>query len=137
MSELVKRDDGIYVELPKDKIKFVSKEAEVMFDLSMENDYLKKEIQELKSERKALLQSISLLQTHKKTYKRRAKKKVHEAREQRDKYKQMYEMEKALFINADLKIERAIEYIENNFCGDLAITFGKDLLEILKGDNND
>lgn len=46
----IKDETGTYVELPKEKIKFVSKEAEVMFDLSMENDYLQKENQELKSQ---------------------------------------------------------------------------------------
>lgn len=44
----IKNETGTYIELPKEKIKFVSKEAEIMFDLSMENDYLKKENQELK-----------------------------------------------------------------------------------------
>lgn len=46
----IKNETGTYVELPKEKIKFVSKEAEVMFDLSMENDYLQKENQELKKQ---------------------------------------------------------------------------------------
>lgn len=44
----IKDENGFYVELPKDKIKFVSKEAEIMFDLSLENDYLQQENQELK-----------------------------------------------------------------------------------------
>lgn len=35
------------------------------------------------------------------------------------------------------RIDKAIEYIENNSCGDLAITFGKDLLEILKGSDKE
>ena len=72
--------------------------------------------------------------------------------QERDKYKQMYEMEKALFIEADLKIERAIEY--NNqiikdtevfyrptsdtiYSGDTLIDIAEQNLEILKGDTND
>jgi len=41
--------------------------------------------------------------------------------------------------NEELKerIDKAIEYIENNSCGDLAITFGKDLIEILKGSDKE
>lgn len=69
--------------------------------------------------------------------------------DERDKYKQMYEMEKALFIDADLKIERAIEYINqfkvtHDIDGDIAyvdefhiLASPKTLLEILKGDTND
>lgn len=73
--------------------------------------------------------------------------------DERDKYKQMYEMEKALFIDADLKIERAIDYIENHSLYETEYDYDyeensylsgiddetakKDLLEILKGDNND
>lgn len=39
--------------------------------------------------------------------------------------------------NSQLKqrIDKTIEYINNNSCGDLKVTFGKELLEILKGDN--
>lgn len=46
----IKNENGIYVELPKDKIEFVSKEAEIIYDLSLENDFLEKENQELKEE---------------------------------------------------------------------------------------
>ena len=46
--EIIKDKTGIYVELPRDKIKFVSKEAETMFDLSMENDYIQQENKKLK-----------------------------------------------------------------------------------------
>lgn len=65
--------------------------------------------------------------------------------QERDKYKQMYEMEKALFIDADLKIERAIDYI-NHFSKESEIKIyglpnckvfigdAEQLLEILKGD---
>ena len=52
----IKNETGTYIELPKEKIKFVSKEAEIIFDLSMENDYLKKENQELKGKIKKLSQ---------------------------------------------------------------------------------
>lgn len=50
-------------------------------------------------------------------------------------YKQSYRLRQE---NKQLqqRIDEAIEYIKNNSCGDLAITFGKDLLEILKGNNN-
>ena len=48
--EIIKDETGIYVELPRDKIIFASKEAEIMFDLSMENDYLQQENQEFKKE---------------------------------------------------------------------------------------
>lgn len=51
---IIKDENGFYVELPKDKIKFVSKEAEMMFDLSLENDYLQQENQELKDRIKDL-----------------------------------------------------------------------------------
>lgn len=44
----LKDETGVYVEVSRDKMKFVSKEAEIMFDLSMENDYLEKENKELK-----------------------------------------------------------------------------------------
>lgn len=65
--------------------------------------------------------------------------------DERDKYKQMYEMEKALFIDADLKIERAIEYIKDtNYKTDNYFDINNDLwtrevdlLEILKGDTNE
>ena len=36
--------------MPKDKIEFVSKEAEIIYDLSLENDFLEKENQELKKQ---------------------------------------------------------------------------------------
>ena len=43
MSKCIKNENGIYVELPRDKIKFESKEAELIFDLSLENDELQQE----------------------------------------------------------------------------------------------
>ena len=55
--------------------------------------------------------------------------------DERDKYKQMYEMEKALFIDADLKIERAIEYATNEMRIVNDNEYHK-LLEILKGDKD-
>lgn len=45
----IRNDDGIFVELPKDQIKFESKEAEIIFDLSLENDFLEQENKELKT----------------------------------------------------------------------------------------
>lgn len=47
MSKCIKNENGIYVELPRDKIKFESKEAELIFDLSLENDELYKQNQKL------------------------------------------------------------------------------------------
>lgn len=45
----IKNENGVYVELPKDKIEFVSKEAEIIYDLSLENDFLQQENQKLKA----------------------------------------------------------------------------------------
>ena len=45
----IRNDDGIFVELPKDQIKFESKEAEIIFDLSLENDFLEQENKKLKT----------------------------------------------------------------------------------------
>ena len=44
----IKNENGVYVELPKDKIEFVSKEAEIIYDLSLENDFLEKKNQKYK-----------------------------------------------------------------------------------------
>lgn len=46
----IRNDDGVFIELPKDKIKFESKEAEIIFDLSLENDFLEQENKELKKQ---------------------------------------------------------------------------------------
>ena len=43
MSELVKREDGIYVEIPREKMHFVNKEAEMLFDATMEIEQLQQE----------------------------------------------------------------------------------------------
>lgn len=42
---IIKDKTGVYVELPKDSIKFESKEAEIMYDLTLENDRLQQELQ--------------------------------------------------------------------------------------------
>ena len=42
----IRNDDGIFVELSKDQLKFESKEAEIIFDLSLENDFLQQENQD-------------------------------------------------------------------------------------------
>ena len=55
----IKDENSFYVELPKDKIKFVSKEAEMMFDLSLENDYLEQENQELKKDIKNIIRILN------------------------------------------------------------------------------
>ena len=47
--ETIRNDDGIFVELSKNQIKFESKEAEIIFDLSLENDFLEQENKELKT----------------------------------------------------------------------------------------
>lgn len=54
----IKNENGVYVEIPKDKIEFVSKEAEIIYDLSLENDFLQQKNQELK---KLLDYSLKLL----------------------------------------------------------------------------
>lgn len=46
----IKNENGVYVEIPKDKIEFVSKEAEIIYDLSLENDFLQQENQEVKKQ---------------------------------------------------------------------------------------
>ena len=53
----IKNENGVYVELPKDKIEFVSKEAEIIYDLSLENDFLQQENQKLKEQLKELEES--------------------------------------------------------------------------------
>lgn len=45
----IRNDDGIFVELSKNQIKFESKEAEIIFDLSLENDFLEQENKKLKT----------------------------------------------------------------------------------------
>lgn len=52
--KIIRDETGVYVEIPRDKIKFVSKEAKIMFDLSMENDYLENENEEYKLNHKQL-----------------------------------------------------------------------------------
>ena len=42
---IIKNETGVYAELPKDSIKFESKEAEIMYDLTLENDRLQQELQ--------------------------------------------------------------------------------------------
>lgn len=48
--KLIENENDIYLELPKEKIKFASKEAETIYDLSLENDFLTRENQELKKQ---------------------------------------------------------------------------------------
>lgn len=105
----IKDENSFYVELPKDKIKFVSKEAEMMFDLSLENDYLQQENQELKEDIKGFEQERQTL------------------------YNTIHDLQKA---NKQLKerIEKSIEYIENDLQSFLYSIEYKKLLELLKGD---
>lgn len=60
-----------YVELPKEKIKFVSKEAEIIYDLSLENDYLTQENQCLKEKLKATNKGLRKVLTKRLKLKRR------------------------------------------------------------------
>lgn len=53
---LVQDETGTYIEIPKNKIKFNSKEAEIIFDLTLENDELRLKNQELKEKIKKLSQ---------------------------------------------------------------------------------
>lgn len=39
--KIIKDETGIYIELPKDSIKFDSKEKEIIYDLTLENERLK------------------------------------------------------------------------------------------------
>lgn len=63
---VIKGKTGTYIEIPRESIHFVSKEAEIMFDLTMENDHLSQENKELKD-------VIESLKTRIKTIKRRRK----------------------------------------------------------------
>ena len=53
---LIQDETGTYIEIPKNKIKFNSKEAEIIFDLTLENDELRLKNQELKEKVKKLSQ---------------------------------------------------------------------------------
>lgn len=49
---LVQDETGTYIEIPKNRITFKSKEAEIIFDLTLENDELRLKNQELKKQLK-------------------------------------------------------------------------------------
>lgn len=55
---IIKDETGVYAELPKDSIKFESKEAEIMYDLTLENDRLQQELEEIKKEHSIMKQFI-------------------------------------------------------------------------------
>ena len=57
----IRNDDGIFVELSKDQLKFESKEAEIIFDLSLENDFLQQENQELKKQLEKKYEKVGTL----------------------------------------------------------------------------
>ena len=57
----IRNDDGIFVELSKNQIKFESKEAEIIFDLSLENDFLEQENQELKKQLEKKYEKVGTL----------------------------------------------------------------------------
>ncbi len=44
----IRDETGIYIEIPRDRITFKSKEAKIIFDLTLENDELRLKNQELK-----------------------------------------------------------------------------------------
>lgn len=46
----IKGETGTYVEIPRNRITFKSKEAEIIFDLTLENDELRLKNQELKKQ---------------------------------------------------------------------------------------
>lgn len=50
MNKKIEDKTGTYIEIPRAKIKFASKEAETIFDLSLENDWLEQEKQTLKEQ---------------------------------------------------------------------------------------
>ena len=50
MNKKIEDKTGTYIEIPRAKIKFASKEAETIFDLSLENDWLEQEKQTLKKQ---------------------------------------------------------------------------------------
>lgn len=85
---IIKDENGFYVELPKDKIKFVSKEAEMMFDLSLENDYLQQENQELKAKIKTYEEpdDLTLMFMY---CDEKAKDKIKELKKQNEEYKRL------------------------------------------------
>ena len=47
---LVQDETETYIKIPRNKIKFNSKEAEIIFDLTLENDELRLKNQELKKQ---------------------------------------------------------------------------------------
>ena len=52
----IRDETGTYIEIPRDRITFKSKEAEIIFDLTLENDELRLKNQELKEKVKKLSQ---------------------------------------------------------------------------------
>lgn len=50
MNNKINDETVIYVKIPRARIKFASKEAETIFDLSLENDWLEQEKQTLKEQ---------------------------------------------------------------------------------------
>ncbi len=53
---LIQDETGAYIEIPRNRITFKSKEAEIIFDLTLENDELRLKNQELKEKIKKLSQ---------------------------------------------------------------------------------
>lgn len=59
--------DEAYIKVPKDKIKFNSKEAEIIFDLTLENDELRLKNQELKKQLEKVLNDYCRLDAYNRT----------------------------------------------------------------------
>lgn len=69
--EIIKDETGTYMIIPRDKIKFVSKEAEIMFDIVMENDYLQQENNALKEKFRATNKGLQKVRLKRKKWKHR------------------------------------------------------------------
>lgn len=78
---IVKDETGTYMKIPKDKIKFVSKEAEIMFDIVMENDYLQLENLKLKEKFRATNKGLQKVLLRSKKWKHRYELAKHEIKE--------------------------------------------------------
>lgn len=79
--KIIKDKTGVYMEIPRDKIKFVSKEAEIIFDLSTENDYLQQKNNALKEKFIATNKGLQKVLLRSKKWKHRYELAKHEIKE--------------------------------------------------------
>lgn len=103
---LVQDETGTYIGIPKNKIKFNSKEAEIIFDLTLENDELRLKNQELKEKIKRLSQwdiNKDTRNSRQRVANAKLLKENQELKEQVEKYKDNY--------NCLLKQKEEFEYI--------------------------